>query len=154
MIYINFLNKLLLKIIKTYVCKMSEIIIFEDFNIILSLNDDKIYLKVTNNVTFEQYEGNITMHRDLSAIGDKIPLNTAFKMIKKAFNKKDGHIVLIKIYSDYVNVSFDINVEYINFKFDFNLRKKENVLTSDDNVSNPAILALNKKIEELEKKKR
>ena len=121
---------------------MSKIIKFEDFNIILSLNDNDIYIKVTNNVTFEEYDGNITK-KELNINNDYVLLNSAFDMINSSFNQKYGHNALIKIYYDHINISFDICVEDCIFKFDFNLKKKENVL-------DPAIKALNKKIEDLE----
>ena len=44
--------------------KMSDIIEFDDYIVTLSECDNAIYLNVTNNKTFGEYEGKVTLQKD------------------------------------------------------------------------------------------
>ena len=127
---------------------MSDIIEFDDYIVTLSECDNAIYLNITNNKTFGEYEGKVTLQKDLRSIGDKISLNMAMQMIKKSFLKEDGHKVIVKILEEHINLHFYINIMYILFEFDFVLRKKE--VSCENEGLNPMISYLKNKIEDLE----
>ena len=128
--------------------KMSETIVYNDFNVVLSLDTDKIFISLNNQITFNKYEGYVYANKELKVLANNISLDKYFKMIKSAFEKKEGFGLVLKIMDEYVKLDFDIELEYLSVKFDFILRIKNIDGGSTDVIS--MFNSLKDRIEKLE----
>jgi len=111
-------------IIKTLYAKMSETIVYDDFNVVLSLNTDKIFISLHHQITFDRYEGFIYANKELKELGTNVSIDKCLKIIKSSFEKKDGFELSIKIMDGYVKLDFNVELEYMSVKFDFLLKAK------------------------------
>lgn len=126
---------------------MSETIVYDDFNVVLSLDTDKIFISILHQITFEKYEGFIYCNKELKELGKNVSIDKSFKIIKSSFEKKDGFGLFVKIMDGYLKLDFDIDIEYMSVKFDFLLKSKNSSNIDFGSIFN----TLKEKIDSFEK---
>ena len=101
----------------------------ENYSIITSLNERGIYLKITDTVSFYQYETNV----DIKELRITIELKDAYTIITRCFEKKEGSVT-ISVQSNVMKLQFKTLVGgFLKIEFDVLLREK--VMSSDGQIS-------------------
>jgi hypothetical protein len=123
----------------------SLIIEFGNYSIVCSLNERSIYLKITDNIGFLQYESNL----DSKELRLNIDLSDAFMIIKNCFEEEDGYDVKFTHTTETLKLQFNALVGgFLKIKFDVYL--KERVMSNDGQLT-MTMNKLEQKINGLEK---
>lgn len=123
----------------------SLILEFGNYSIVSSLNERNIYLKITDNIGFLQYESNI----DSKELRLNIDLNDAFMIIKNCFENEEGYHVKFIHTTETLKLQFNALVGGF-LKMNFDIYLKERIMSNDGQLT----ISLNKleqKINGLEK---
>jgi len=116
-----------------------------NYSIVCSLNERSIYLKITDNIGFLQYESNI----DSKELRLNIDLSDAFMIIKHCFEEEEGYEVKFTHTTDTLKLQFNALVGgFLKMKFDIYL--KERVMSNDGQLT-MTLNKLEQKINGLEK---
>jgi hypothetical protein len=118
---------------------------YGNYSILSSLNERTIYLKITDNIGFLQYESNI----DVKELRLSIDLSDAFTVIKNCFQKKEGYNVIISHITGNLKLQFSALVGGF-LKMNFELLLKERVMSNDAQLTT-TINKLEQKVTGLEK---
>jgi hypothetical protein len=123
----------------------SLILEFGNYSIVCSLNERSIYLKITDNIGFLQYESNM----DSKELRLNIDLADAFMIIKNCFEEEEGYDVKFTHTTDTLKLQFNALVGgFLKMKFDVYL--KERVMSNDGQLT-ITMNKLEQKISGLEK---
>jgi len=97
-----------------------------NYSIVSSLNERTIYFKITDTVTFYQYETNV----DIKELRLTIELEDAYTIISRCFEEVDGSVT-ISVQSNVMKLQFKTLVGgFLKIEFDVLLREK----ISDDQI--------------------
>jgi hypothetical protein len=118
---------------------------FGNYSIVCSLNERSIYLKITDNIGFLQYESNI----DSKELYLNIDLSDSFMIIKNCFEEEDGYQVKFLHTTGTLKLQFNALVGGF-LKMNFDVYLKERVLSSDGQIT-MTMNKLEQKISGLEK---
>jgi hypothetical protein len=112
---------------------MSEVIQFDTFTVYMTLCQDRIFLRLYENISEQKYETKVSNSKEFGGIYiENMSIDNFFSMLIKCFNKEKGHIVYTNTYKDNIIAKFDISL-YGVFKFEFEITLcKVNI---DDNNS-------------------
>lgn len=125
---------------------------FKQYSIVSSLNERNIYIKLTDNVNFINYEGNV----DAKELRLQFELPDIYNLIKNCFEQKPDFVVSFNVSSGNIKLLFNAKVGGF-LKVNFEALLREKVLSNDDrltlniNKTEQKYLSLLKRIEELEK---
>lgn len=135
---------------------MSQTFEINNYSIIVSLNDRTIYFKITDTISFYQYEGNVDA-KELRLNND---LADIYKIIVSCIEGKEGYNVLITSNSGVIKLQFNALVGGF-LKMGFEVLLKEKVISNDGQLTinfnrleqklNASVLKLMERCEELEK---
>lgn len=101
-----------------------------NYSVIISLNERTIYLKITDTVSFYQYEGNI----DIKELRLNVDLQDAYIIINNCFQDLDGYSVNIGITSNMLKLQFNALVGgFLKMAFEIMLREK--VMSNDGQLT-------------------
>ena len=100
---------------------MSEVIQFDTFTVSLTLCQDRIFLRLYENISEQKYETKVSNSIEFGGTYiENMSIDDFFSMLIKCFNKEKGHTVYISTYKDNIVVKFNISL-YGVFKFDFEI---------------------------------
>lgn len=101
-----------------------------NYSIIVSLNERTIYLKITDTVSFYQYEGNI----DVKELRLNVDLQDAYIIINNCFQDLEDYSVNIGINSNMLKLQFNALVGgFLKMAFEILLREK--VMSNDGQLT-------------------
>ena len=101
-----------------------------NYSVIVSLNERTIYLKITDTVSFYQYEGNI----DIKELRLNVDLQDAYIIINNCFQDLDGYSVNIGVNSNMLKLQFNALVGgFLKMAFEIMLREK--VMSNDGQLT-------------------
>jgi hypothetical protein len=123
----------------------SIIMEYGNYSVLSSLNERTIYMKITDNLGFLQYESNI----DIKELRLNLDLADAYTIIKNCFQKKDGYNVVLTHVTGNLKLNFNALVGGF-LKMNFELLMKERVMSNDSQLTS-TINRLEQKISCLEK---
>lgn len=103
----------------------------KNYSIVLSLNERTIYFKVTDTVSFYQYEGNV----DIKELRLNIDLKDAYTIVTKCFEELiDGYRVIISVNSNVLKLQFSALVGGF-LKMEFEVMLREKVMSNDGQLT-------------------
>lgn len=101
-----------------------------NYSIIVSLNERIIYFKITDTVSFYQYEGNI----DIKELRLNVDLQDAYIIINNCFQDLDGYSVNICVNSNMLKLQFNALVGGF-LKMGFEIMLREKVMSNDGQLT-------------------
>lgn len=102
----------------------------KNYSIVLSLNERTIYFKITDTVSFYQYEGNV----DIKELRLNIELKDAYTIITNCFENNTGYNVVISINSNILKLQFSALVGGF-LKMEFEVLLREKVMSNDGQLT-------------------
>jgi len=132
---------------------MCETIEFNNHTMVLSLNERNVFIKVSDNINFVNYEGNV----DAKELRLPFELNDIYQIIKKCISRDDGYSVAMNVNANGMRLTFHANVGGI-LKLQFESQLREKVLSNDGQLTmsmnklEQKYASLLKKIEAMEKR--
>ena len=102
----------------------------KNYSIVLSLNERTIYFKVTDTVSFYQYEGNV----DIKELRLNIDLKDAYTIITNCFENNTGYNVVISVNSNVLKLQFSALVGGF-LKMEFEVLLREKVMSNDGQLT-------------------
>lgn len=102
----------------------------KNYSIVLSLNERTIYFKITDTVSFYQYEGNV----DIKELRLNIELKDAYTIITNCFENNTGYNVVISINSNILKLHFSALVGGF-LKMEFEVLLREKVMSNDGQLT-------------------
>lgn len=109
---------------------MSQTIEVNNYSIVVSLNDRTIYYKITDTVSFYQYEGNV----DAKELRLNADLSDIYTIMVNCLKSENGYSVSITTNSDIIKLQFNALVGgFLKMSFDVLLREK--VMSNDSQLT-------------------
>lgn len=102
----------------------------KNYSIVLSLNERTIYFKITDTVSFYQYEGNV----DIKELRLNIDLKDAYTIITNCFENNTSYNVVISINSNILKLQFSALVGGF-LKIEFEVLLREKVMSNDGQLT-------------------
>ena len=109
---------------------MAQTFIYENFNITLSLNENSVYMRVINKVTFQTYEGNV----DERTLKLSFPIAETYQLIVKAFEKTDNFSINFIVHKDILEINFFMLIMNI-LNIDFKILLKEKIISGNEEAT-------------------
>ena len=103
----------------------------KNYFVVISLNERTIYFKITDTVSFYQYEGNV----DIKELRLNIELNDAYTIITNCFEGLvEGYRVTISVNSNVLKLQFNALVGGF-LKMEFEVMLREKVMSNDGQLT-------------------
>jgi hypothetical protein len=103
----------------------------KNYSVVISLNERTIYFKITDTVSFYQYEGNV----DIKELRLNIELNDAYTIITNCFEGLvEGYRVIISVNSNVLKLQFNALVGGF-LKMEFEVMLREKVMSNDGQLT-------------------
>ena len=100
---------------------MSETFNYNNYSVVLSLNERAIYLKIIDTINFLSYEGNV----DLKELRVSIDLEGVYKIMINCFEEEINYSVTISVNTGVLKLAFNALIGgFLKMNFDILLREK------------------------------
>jgi hypothetical protein len=103
---------------------------FNNYSIVSSLNERTIYIKITDTVSFYQYEGNV----DAKELRLPYDLTQIYTIVEKSFRKESEFNLYITVNSGILKLNFNIRVGgFLDVRFEILLHEK--IMSNDGQLT-------------------